>query len=77
MRTLPSVLKLPIWVNVEPSEPTVMFPILMKVTPFEDTLMLSDNFVMVSPLSDTAMFPKMFQKDMLLLRYGENTWHVF
>jgi hypothetical protein len=39
--------------------------------------MLSDNLVMVSPLSDTAMFPKMFQKDMLLLLYGENTWHLF
>jgi hypothetical protein len=30
-----------------------------------------------SHMSETAMFPKMFQKDMLLLLYGENTRHSF
>jgi hypothetical protein len=47
------------------------------VTPVDETLVVSDNLVTVSPLSETAMFPKMFQKDMLLLLYGENTRHSF
>jgi hypothetical protein len=47
------------------------------VTPFDETLVVSDNLVIVSPLSEAAMFAKMFQKDMLLLLSGENTRHSF
>lgn len=66
IRVLPSVLQLPIWVNIDPSDPTVVDPILVYVVPSDETLVVSEIFCRVSPLSDTANRPNICQKDMVI-----------
>jgi hypothetical protein len=66
MRVLPSVLKLPICVKTDPSDPTVVEPIFVKVVPSDETLVVSESFCRVSPVSDTANRPKICQKDMVI-----------
>jgi hypothetical protein len=44
MRVLPSLLNEPILVKLDPSEPVVKFPIVVYVTPSEETLKVSDTF---------------------------------
>ena len=65
IRVLPSLLKLPVWVNTEPSDPTVVKPMREYVVPSEDTLVVSETFWMVSPWSENANLPNICQNDIV------------
>jgi hypothetical protein len=51
--------------NTDPSDPTVVSPIVVYEVPSVEMLKLSDILWTVSPVSENAKFPKICQKDMV------------
>ncbi len=65
MRELPSELNTPCWINTDPSDPTVVKPMVVYEVPSVEMLKLSEILWTVSPESENAKLPKICQKDMV------------